>query len=150
MKKLFIYYSNSGNGEVVARYLEKQGFDIRKVETKYKLSRHMFFAMMKGGFHALVGKKAKLINYNNDVSEYDVIYIGSPIWNSRLTPPINSVLKTTDLTNKKLTFVFYSGGGTSKKASKKINNIYNNPTIINLKQPIKYNEELRKLGEINE
>ena len=150
MKKLFIYYSNSGNGEVVARYLEKQGFDIRKVETKYKLSRHMFFAMMKGGFHALVGKKAKLINYNNDVSEYDVIYIGSPIWNSRLTPPINTVLKNTDLTNKKLTFVFYSGGGTSKKASKKINKLYNSPTIINLKQPKKYSDELKKLGEENE
>ena len=150
MKKLFIYYSNSGNGEVVARYLVKQGFDVRRVETKYKLSRHMFFAMMKGGFHALVGKKAKLINYNNDVSEYDVIYIGSPIWNSRLTPPINSVLKTTDLTNKKLTFVFYSGGGTSKKASKKVNKIYNNPTIINLKQPKKYSDELKKLGEENE
>ncbi|MCR5461456.1 MAG: hypothetical protein K6E87_00145 [bacterium] len=150
MKKLFIYYSNSGNGEVVARYLEKQGFDVRKVETKYKLSRHMFFAMMKGGFHALVGKKAKLINYNNDVSEYDVIYIGSPIWNSRLTPPINTVLKNTDLNNKKLTFVFYSGGGTSKKASKKVNRLYNNPTIINLKQPKKYSDELKKLGEENE
>ena len=150
MKKLFIYYSNSGNGEAVASYLENQGFDIRKVETKYKLSRLMFFAMMKGGFHALTGKKAKLINYNKDISEYDEIYIGSPIWNSRITPPINTVLKNTDLTNKKLTLVFYSGGGTSKKATKKVNKLYNNPTIIDLKQPKKYNDELKKLGEGNE
>lgn len=150
MKKLFIYYSNSGNGDLVANYLSKHGFDIRKVETNYKLSRHMFLAMMKGGSNALFGKKAKLINYNSDISEYDEIYIGSPIWNSRLTPPINTVLKNTDLTNKKITFVFYSGGGTSKKATKKVNKLYNSPTIINLKQPTKYNEELRKLGEINE
>ena len=150
MKKLFIYYSNSGNGDLVANYLSKHGFDIRKVETNYKLSRHMFLAMMKGGSNALFNKKAKLINYNSDISEYDEIYIGSPIWNSRLTPPINTVLKDTDLTNKRITFVFYSGGGTSKKATKKVNKLYNSPTIINLKQPTKYNDELRKLGEINE
>ena len=150
MKKLFIYYSNSGNGDTVASYLEKLGFDIRKVETKYKLSKHMFFAMMKGGSNALFGKKAKLINYNNDVSEYDEIYIGSPIWNKRLTPPINTVLRDTDLKNKKLTFIFYSGGGTSSKATKKVNKLYDNPTIINLKQPKKYKDELKKLGEENE
>jgi flavorubredoxin len=105
---------------------------------------------MKGGSNALFGKKAKLINYNNDISGYDEIYIGSPIWNSRLTPPINTVLRDTDLSNKKLTFVFYSGGGTSKKATKKVNKLYNNPNIINLKQPNKYNDELKKLGDLNE
>ncbi len=150
MKKLFIYYSLSGNGDLVADYLKEKGFDIRKIETTYKLSKHMFFAMMKGGSNALFGKKAKLINYNNDISEYDEIYIGSPIWNSRLTPPINTVLRDTDLSNKKLTFVFYSGGGTSKKATKKVNKLYNNPNIINLKQPNKYNDELKKLGDLNE
>ena len=150
MKKLFIYYSLSGNGDLVADYLKEKGFDIRKIETTYKLSKHMFFAMMKGGSNALFGKKAKLINYNNDISEYDEIYIGSPIWNSRLTPPINTVLRDTDLSNKKLTFVFYSGGGTSKKATKQVNKLYNNPNIINLKQPNKYNDELKKLGDLNE
>lgn len=150
MKKLFIYYSLSGNGDLVADYLKEKGFDIRKIETTYKLSKHMFFAMMKGGSNALFGKKAKLINYNNDISEYDEIYIGSPIWNSRLTPPINTVLRDTDLSSKKLTFVFYSGGGTSKKATKKVNKLYNNPNIINLKQPNKYNDELKKLGDLNE
>lgn len=145
MSKLFIYYTLSGNGDVVSDYLKEKGFDIRKIETKYKLSRHMFPAMMKGGFHALIGKKAKLINYNNDLSNYDEIIIGSPIWNSRLTPPINTVLKNTDLSNKKLTFILYSGGGYGKKATKKLKKKYPNATIINIKQPKKYNEELNKI-----
>ena len=147
MKKLFIYYTLSGNGDLVADYLREKGFDIRKIETTYKLSKHMFFAMMKGGSNALFNKKAKLINYNNDISEYDEVYIGSPIWNSRLTPPINTVLRDTDLSNKKVTFILYSGGGKGKKATKKVNKLYNNPTIINLKQPKKYDDELKKLGE---
>ncbi|MBP5446214.1 MAG: hypothetical protein J6Y28_08595 [Acholeplasmatales bacterium] len=145
MSKLFIYYSLSGNGEVVANYLSEKGVDMRKIETKYRLSKHMFPAMMKGGFHALIGKKAKLINYNNDISNYDEIIIGSPIWNSRLTPPINTVLKNTDLTNKKITFILYSGGGMGKKATKKISKKYPEATIINIKQPKKYVEELEKI-----
>ncbi len=145
MSKLFIYYTLSGNGDVVSNCLKEKGYDVRKVETKYKLSRHMFFAMMKGGFHALIGKKAKLINYDNNINDYDEIIIGSPIWNSRLTPPINTVLKNTDLSNKKLTFILYSGGGFGKKATKKLSKKYPNSTIINIKQPKKYMEELKKL-----
>ena len=145
MSKLFIYYTLSGNGDVVSDYLKEKGYAIRKIETKYKLSRHMFFAMMKGGFHALIGKKAKLINYDNNINDYDEIIIGSPIWNSRLTPPINTVLKETNLENKKVTFILYSGGGIGKKATKKLFKKYPNSTIINIKQPKKFNEELKKI-----
>ena len=145
MSKLFIYYTLSGNGDVVSNYLKEKGFDIRKIETKYKLSRHMFPAMMKGGFHALIGKKAKLINYDNNINDYDEIIIGSPIWNSRLTPPINTVLKNTNLSNKKVTFILYSGGGYGKKATKKLSKKYPDSTIINIKQPKKYEEELKKI-----
>ena len=145
MSKLFIYYTLSGSGDVVADYLEEKGIEVRKIETKYKLSRHMFLAMMKGGLHALIGEKAKLINYNKDISEYDEIIIGSPIWNSRLTPPINTVLRDTDLSNKKLTFILYSGGGYGKKATKKISRKYPNANIINIKQPKKNVEELKKI-----
>ena len=145
MKRLFIYYSLTGNGDVVANYLDNKKIEIRKVETKYKLSKHLLPAMMKGGFHALIGKKAKLINYDNDVSNYDEIIIGSPIWNSRLTPPINTVLKNTDLTNKKVTFILYSGSGFGKKATKKLSKKYPTSKIINIKEPKKYNEELKKL-----
>lgn len=145
MSRLFIYYTLSGNGDVVAKYLSDKGVDMRKIETKYKLSRHMIPAMMKGGFHALIGKKAKLINYNNDISNYDEIIIGSPIWNSRLTPPINTVLKNTDLSNKKLTFILYSGGGYGKKATKKLTKKYPNSTIINIKSPKNNIDELEKI-----
>ncbi len=147
MAKLFIYYTRSGNGDVVANKFKELGYDIRKVETKYILSNNLFLACMKGGFHASIGKKAKLINYDNDVSQYDEIYIGSPIWNGRLSCPINTVLKNTNLTDKKLTFVLYSGSGEAKKALEKINKKYPESQVIILKEPKKHNEELGKLEE---
>ena len=147
MSKLFIYYNYSGNGNVVANYLKNKGFEIRRAESKYKLSKVLFFAMMKGGFAAFINQKPKLINYNSDISNYDEIYIGSPIWNGRLAPVTNTILKKTNLKNKNLTFVLYSGSGYGKKAVNKLLKLYPTARIINLKEPKKYNEELAKLEE---
>jgi hypothetical protein len=147
MSKLFIYYSYYGSGDVVANYLQEKGYEIRKVESKLKLSKVFLFAMLGGGFKAVMNKKPKLINYDSDVSSYDEIVIGSPIWNDRLAPAINSVLKQTNLSNKKLTFVFYSGSGFGKHATNKVIMLYN-ALVINLKEPKKYKDELKKLEEL--
>ena len=133
--KLFIYYSNSGNGDIIASKMKDLGYDIRKVLTNYKLSKNLFLACIKGGFHAAIGKCVKLNNYNNDVSNYDEICIGSPIWNGRLSCPINTVLKNTNLEKKLLTFILYSGSGEAKKAYLKLLKNYPNVKIIILKQP---------------
>ena len=145
MKKIFIYYSFSGNGEEVALSLKEKGFEIRKVESKLKLSKHLFPQMMKGGFLSGIGAKPKLINYDNNIDQYDEIYIGSPIWNNRFACPINTVLRDTNLENKDITFILYSGSGTSKHADKKINKLYPNAKIIHLRQPKDNKEELNKI-----
>ena len=145
MSKIFIYYTRSGNGDIIAKKYEELGFAIRKVETKYKLSKNLFLACMKGGFHATIGKKPKLINYDNNVSEFDEVFIGSPIWNGRLSCPINTVLKNTDLNNKLLTFILYSGSGEAKKAYKRILREYPNAKIIILKQPKSNLSELDRI-----
>ena len=141
MSKLFIYYSYTKNGDVVADYLKEKGFEIRKVEAKYKLSRFFVLGMLQGGFAASVGRKPKLINYNSDISGYDEVYIGSPIWNARFAPVTNSILKETKLDGKKLTFVLYSGSGTAPKAELKIKKLYPEAKVILLKEPKKYNDE---------
>ena len=145
MKRLFIYYSLSGNGDLVANYLKEKDFDIRKVESKLKLSKNLFLCMMKGGFLALTGSKPKLINYDNNIDSYDEVVIGSPIWNGRFAAPTNTILKETNLEGKKLTFILYAGGGEAPKAVKKINKLYPNSKVITLKQPKKYASELEKI-----
>ena len=147
MSKLFIYYSFSGNGDVVAESLKGKGFEIRKVESKLKLRKNLLLQLMKGGFLAGIGAKPKLINYDNNVDGYDEIYIGAPIWNGRLACPINTVLRETNLKDKKLTFILYSGSGEAKHADRKINRLYNNARIIHLQQPKNKEGEVNKLYE---
>ena len=136
MNKIFIYYSHSGNGDKVANYLMTKGIDIRKVIAK-DLPKGKFGSIMTGGFLATINHKTKLIDFNSDINSYDHVIIGTPIWNSRLSCPINTVLSKLDLTNKKLTFILYSATGNDNKAMKKIKKLYPNANIINIKEPNK-------------
>ncbi|MBR3198833.1 MAG: NAD(P)H-dependent oxidoreductase [Bacilli bacterium] len=135
MKKIFIYYSLSGNGDFVASYLKEKGFDIRKVISSDKMPQNTFLRIMTGGFLAGIGHKSKLINFDNDIRDYDEIIIGSPIWNGRLSCPINSVLDNLDLNNKRLTFILYSGSGEAPKVNEKLSQKFPQSKIIHLKEP---------------
>ena len=138
MKKIFIYYSFSGNGDEVASYLKDKGISIRKVETAKPLPKNMILSILSGGLLASINHKDKLVNFNPNISEYDEVIIGSPIWNDRLSCPINTVLDEIDLVGKKITFILYSGSGKTKKAAEKIKMKYPQTKIIVIKEPKKY------------
>ena len=146
MKKIFIYYSNTGNGDIVAEYI-KDKVDIRKVIPKKELPKSFFFKIMTGGFYTIINYKPKLINFDSNIDEYDEVIIGSPIWNARLSSPINAVLDKLDLSNKKVYFIFWSGSGTSPEATNKVKLLYKDAKIIELKQPKNNPDELKKLDK---
>ena len=145
--KIFIYYSLTGNGDEIADYLKDKA-DIRKVEVDKKdiLPKNMFFRIMTGGFKALINYKDKLVNFDNDISKYSEVIIGSPVWNGKLSSPINSVLDKLDLSNKKVTFILYSGSGTSN-VDKKLITKYN-AKVINIKEPKKDKESIKNIVKI--
>ena len=146
MKKLFLYYSYTGNGDIVAKEMEKRGFEIRKVEAVKRLPKSFFWAMMSGGFQAGFGLKAKLKEFDKNIEGYDEIVIGSPIWNGKFPPALNTVLKILPLKDKNVSFLFYSGSGEGKSALKRINKQYPNAKYVFLKEPKKYPDELNKIN----
>ena len=148
MKKIFVYFSETGNGDVVADYLKDNGYDIRKVEAKKKLPKVMFFQMMVGGFQAATGKRPKVLDFDTNIDKYDEVVIGSPIWFDRLAAPTNTMLDKLDLSNKKVSFILYSGGGTNINGNKQINELFKDAKIVELKSPKHHKEELDKLKEL--
>ena len=146
MKKIFIYYSLTGNGDVVASYLKENNYEIRKVETKEVLPNNFILRILTGGYKAMINYEDELVNFDSNIEKYDEVIIGSPVWNSRLSSPINTVLQKLNLSGKKITFILYSGSGESKKATDLINKKYENAKIINLKEPKTNKEELKKLS----
>ena len=145
MKKIFIYFSLTGNCDLVADYLKERGFETRKVEMKKGLPKSFFFSVLTGGFLAGLGVKSKLKEYDHNIEGYDEIIIGGPIWNGRFSSPLNRLLKDIDFSNKNVKFIFTAGSGEGKKALKKANKLFPNAECIFLKEPKKYPEELEKI-----
>lgn len=144
MKKLFIYYSLSGNGDVVADYLKDKNIDIRKVIMKDKMPKSYILQILKGGFLAGINYKARLSNFDNNIDSYDELIIGSPIWNGRLVPAINTVLDNINLDKKKVSFILYCGSGKAPKAEKMLRDRYGDIDIVIIKEPKKNKEEIEK------
>ena len=46
MSKLFIYYSLTGSGEVVANAMKEKGYELRKVTEKKKMPKKFFFMIL--------------------------------------------------------------------------------------------------------
>ena len=147
MKKLFIYFSLFGNGDLLAEKFKENGYEIRKVISKTKYPKNFFCLMMVGGFKSTFNKKDKLIDFDSDISEYDKIVISSPVWNDRISAPINGVLSLLDLKDKDVSFVLHSAGGEANKAKEKIKELYGKDAIV-LKEPKKNKKELDKLKEL--
>ena len=148
MSKLYIYYTLSGNGDAVAAYLKEKGYDIRKVESAKQPPKKFFFQMMQCGFNAGRRYCEPLNAYDADVSAYDTVVIGSPVWNGRLSCPINTVLKETGLKGKKVAFVLYSGSGEAQRAEQQIRAAAPDAEIIHLKEPKKNPEMLQRLSDL--
>ena len=149
MKKIFIYYSLTGNGDLIAQTLKEKKYEIRKVKTKFRYPKTQLLKILIGGYRATFNKQDKLVNFDKNIEEFDEIVIGSPIWNDRLSAPINGVLSKINLKGKKTTFILYSGTGKAKKAEEQIKKICD-AKIIHIKDPIIFKEELKKLNDKKE
>lgn len=119
MKKLVVFYSLSGNTEVVAKTIAKElKADLCRVEEIRK--RNRFLAYLTGSFAAMRDKCSEIKPIALNVCDYDLIFLGSPIWASRPAPAINAFINDTNFKNKKVIAFFTMGGSRYVKA---INNI---------------------------
>lgn len=67
---------------------------------------------------------------NIDISNYDVIFIGYPIWNADLPPIINTFLENNDFSGKTVIPFCTHGGSGLSRTPQTIKNKLNNATVI--------------------
>jgi menaquinone-dependent protoporphyrinogen IX oxidase len=120
MKKIFIYFSNSGNGEAVASFLKDHGYDTLRIETQKPLGHIGFFKMMHYGRLATFEKETPIKPITFNENDYDKIVLGSPVWADKLSTPMNAFLAHHPFQKEGLVFLLYSGGGSSEKTRKQI------------------------------
>ena len=132
-KILTVYYSNGGHTREVAQNLHSiVGGDIKEIELTEKFPNNIF-RMSK-----LVRKQMKegyLPKINDiDISSYDIIFVGSPIWNFSMSLPTKTFLKNNNFENKILIpFFTYSGGANKNNV---INEVKDTANTQNLRKPL--------------
>jgi hypothetical protein len=144
MRKIFVYYSLSGNGDAVADYLKTKGFEIRKLVTEKKIGKMSFFRMIHYGKKATFHQKEKLLPYEFREEEGDLVVIGTPIWADRVSTPVNAFLAQEKLRTPHPVFLLYSGSGHSKKVKRDLRKIYPEAQFIDLRNPASEPEAMKK------
>ena len=92
MKSLVVYYSRSKITEKLAKDIASQtGGDIEEIKSKVNYQGKMGYA--RGIKDGASGKIVELESQKYDPQDYDVVYVGAPIWASKAANPAISYLK---------------------------------------------------------
>lgn len=123
MKSIIIYYSNNGKTKIVAETIaEKLNTDIIGIEDKKE--RHGLRNKFKSSVDVLKEKKTEISPNKIDLTEYDTVYFGTPVWYGKPTPAIMSIIDNCDLKDKDVVlFATMKGASaiaTLKKMEKKV------------------------------
>jgi flavodoxin len=130
MKTAIIYYSYEGNGVLVAEILKAElNADIFRIETLDSKKRKGFFLIAWGGSQVFLGKKPPLKPLSVDVSAYDLVIFGTPVWAASPAPAIASFLSKNSFTGKKIALFCCHGGGMGE-ASTKLKALLSGNTVI--------------------
>ena len=116
MKSLVVYYSLTGKTKLVSQVIA-EALNATLVEIKETKPRKLGpFVYPIGGFAATINRGSKINPIDVDLKQHERIFIGSPIWNSRPAPAINSFIYKTNFEGRSIIPFFTMGGDNSEKA----------------------------------
>lgn len=112
-KALVLYYSQTSNTKVVAEEIaSKLDAEIEEIVATEPYD---------GDFHATIERCMKereegiipeIQPIKADLSQFDIIFLGYPVWFGTYAPPVNAFLSQTDLSGKKIVpFCTFGSGG---------------------------------------
>ena len=122
-KKLVLYFSESGSTKAVAEELQKQlGADLESILPEEPYSGNFQETMQRVQRENQSGTLPKIKPLKAKIADYDIIFLGYPIWGGTYASPVTSLLKEQDFAGKKIVpFCTFGSGGleTSADALKK-------------------------------
>ena len=121
-KTLVLYYSQTGTTQTVAEELQKQlGADIERIEATIPYDSDFQATIERSGKERENGETPEINPLKVNLDDYDVIFIGYPIWFGTYAMPIATLVKENAFEGKTIVpfCTFGSGGlGSSTEALK--------------------------------
>ena len=109
MKSLVAYYSRTNITKKLAEEIaRKTDSDIEEIKPKVNYQGKMGYA--RGGKHAIQEKDIGLEELKFDPQNYDVVYLGTPVWAGKSSTPLLSYVKQNEDKFNEVKFFVTAGG----------------------------------------
>jgi flavodoxin len=143
-KVLVVYYSLTGNTKLIAKKIkETLNADILALKPIKELKADSSMKYFWGGAQAVMKKKPKLEEFEIEPLDYDLLFLGTPVWAWTYSPPMRSFLSKFDLSNKKVA-LWMCAGGDGIKAMKRFKDAVRTAKILSdicFQQPLQKRTE---------
>ena len=107
MKILTTYFSKTGHTKAIAEMIHKVvGGELGEIRTKRSYAPSYGVAVLQGGLEQLRKSLPELAEMP-ETAEYDVIFIGSPVWRFTLTPAVKKFYQQSRLERETNISFFY-------------------------------------------
>lgn len=130
MKSLVIYYSFEGNtrfiAEAVAREIKS---DVLELKVKNDIKTKGFLKFLWGGKQVLQKKTPDLLPFDKNPEDYEIIFIGTPVWAFTFAPALRTFFKDVKLKNKKIALFCTHEGSAAKTFDDMKKELENNDII---------------------
>jgi flavodoxin len=112
-KKLVLYYSEVGSTKAVAEEIQKQtGADIEAIEAVEPYSGDFQATIQRGNKERESGQWPAIKPIKKNISNYDIIFLGYPIWFGTYANPMVTLVKQQDFAGKTIVpFCTFGSGG---------------------------------------
>ncbi|NHJ87547.1 MAG: flavodoxin [Asgard group archaeon] len=115
MKSLVLYYSRTGNTKLIAETIANETkSELIEIKRQKEIKGTGFMLYFMGGFQSMTKQKTKLEEFDFDINDYDLIFIGSPVWAWNINPAIRSLLNEVQLKDKKIALFCCCAGDATK------------------------------------
>ncbi len=134
MRILIVYYSYDGNTEMVANLIASQtGADLLRLEPMDEKHRKGFMKYFLGGKQVFRGVKPELKPFSKNPADYDVLFIGTPVWAATYVPAFRTFFDRVQIKGKKVALFCCFGGSKGN-------------TFTNLRQALEGNKIIGEIG----
>lgn len=115
IKVLVVYYSFEGNTRFIAETVASEvNADLLELKPVKEIQGHGFMKYIWGGRQVVLKTKPELVPFEQKPEEYDLIFIGTPVWAFTFAPPLNTFLSDVHLSGKKIALFCCDEGGLGK------------------------------------
>jgi flavodoxin len=115
MKALVVYYSRSGNTKAVAELIAGTASADLEELVEIGVSRKGLLGYISAGRGGMFKTKSKLQAPSKVPADYDLVFVGSPIWGWNLSPAVRSYLGQTNFGSTPVALFCSMGGSGQEK-----------------------------------